>query len=114
MSTTYRYAWLAVLDGEGRRKLNEELLELDEVDPALAQQDQPGAMWTIYYDNTPTRLSTSVLGRNVGRDADIEVVMVGVPGPEHQLQEWIESPQGRSLRAHALSIQPWVYSASLG
>jgi hypothetical protein len=24
MTTTYRYAWLAVLDGNGRKKLNED------------------------------------------------------------------------------------------
>ena len=37
MTTTYRYAWLAVLDGNGRRKLNEDLLSMDDVNPALTQ-----------------------------------------------------------------------------
>lgn len=112
MNTTYRYAWLAVLDGEGRRRLNEALLDLDEVDPALAQQEQPGAIWTVLWDDAPTRLATNALGRNVGRDLDIEVLLVGVAGAEQRLHEWIETPQGRSLRANALSVQPWVYSAT--
>ena len=112
MATTYRYAWLAVLDGEGRRKLNEELMELDEVSPALAQQEQPGAIWVVSWDSSPARIAATALSRNIGRDDDIEVVMVGIPGPEDKLREWIETPQGRSLRTHALSVQPWVYSAT--
>ncbi len=112
MNTTYRYAWLAVLDGEGRRRLNEELLDLDGVDPALMQRDQPGAIWVVLWDSSPTRLAASALGRNVGRDLDIEVLVVGSPGTQERLHEWIETPQGRSLRGNALSVQPWVYSAT--
>jgi hypothetical protein len=112
MATTYRYAWLAVLDGNGRKKLNEELLSMDDVNPALTQQNTPGAMWTIYWDNSPARLATSALSGNIGKDQDIEVLMVSVQGGENDMREWIESPQGRTLRSHALSVQPWVYSAT--
>jgi hypothetical protein len=112
MATTYRYAWLAVLDGNGRRKLNDDLLAMDEFDPALTQQNTPGAVWTIFWDNSPARLATTAVGVNVGRDPDIEVLMVSVQGDERNLHDWIDSPQGRTLRSHALSVQPWVYSAT--
>ena len=113
MTTTYRYAWLAVLDGQGRKKLNDELLTMDDVDPALTQQNTPGAIWTVYWDNSPARLATTALSPNIGNNPDIEVVLVSIPGTEDTMKEWIESPQGRTLRSHALSIQPWVYSASV-
>ena len=113
MATTYRYAWLAVLNGDGRRKLNEELLEMDDANPALTQQHAPGSVWVLSPPDGVARLSTSALSGNIGRDPDIEVVMVGIPGPEEAMREWIESPQGRTLRSHALSVQPWVYSASI-
>jgi hypothetical protein len=113
MATTYRYAWLAVLDGNGRKKLTEELLNMDDVNPALTQQNTPGVIWTINWDNSPTRLSTTALSRNIGNDPDIEVVLVGIPGTEDMMKEWIDSPQGKTLRSHALSVQPWVYSASV-
>jgi hypothetical protein len=113
MTTTYRYAWLAVLDGNGRKKLNEDLLAMDDVNPALTQQNTPGSVWTIYWDNTPARLSTTALSPNIGNDPDIEVVLVGIPGTEDAMKDWIETPQGRTLRSHALSVQPWVYSASV-
>lgn len=112
MATTYRYAWLAVLDGNGRKKLNDDLLSMDDVDPALTQQNTPGAMWTIYWDNSPARLSTSALSGNVGKDQDIEVLMVSIKGNEQNMREWIDTPEGRILTSHALSVQPWVYSAS--
>ena len=112
MTTTYRYAWLAVLDGNGRKKLNDELLDMDDVNPALAQQDQPGSVWTVFWDNSPARLAASALSGNIGKDPDIEVVMVGIPGTEDAMKAWIDSPQGRTLRSHALSVQPWVYTAS--
>jgi len=112
MATTYRYAWLAVLDGNGRKKLNEELLSMDDVNPALTQQNTPGAVWIVYWDNAPARLATTALGGNFGRDQDIEVLMVSVQGDEKKLHDWIDSPQGRTLKSHALSVQPWVYSAT--
>ncbi len=85
MTTTYRYAWLAVLDGNGRKRLNEDLLDMDEVNPALTQQNTPGAIWTVSWDNSPTRLATTALSPNIGRDPDIEVVMVSIPGPDASL-----------------------------
>jgi hypothetical protein len=112
MTTTYRYAWLAVLDGSGRKKLNDELLDMDDVNPALTQQNTPGSVWTVFWDNSPARLATTALSGNIGRDPDIEVVMVGIPGTEEAMNEWISSPQGQLLRNHALSVQPWVYTAS--
>ena len=112
MTTTYRYAWLAVLDGKGRKNLNEDLLSMDEAHPALTQQNQPGAIWVIYWDNSPARLATTALSGNLGRDQDIEVVMVGIQGTEENMKNWIDSPQGRSLKSHALAVQPWVYSAT--
>jgi hypothetical protein len=112
MTTTYRYAWLAVLDGDGRRKLNEDLLDMDDVNPALTQQNTPGVIWVVTWDASATRLATTALSRNIGTDPDIEVVLVGIPGTEETMKEWIDSPQGRTLRSHALSVQPWVYSAS--
>ena len=63
MTTTYRYAWLAVLDGNGRRKLNDELLNMDDVNPALTQQNTPGAVWTIFWDNSPARVRFSARSR---------------------------------------------------
>jgi hypothetical protein len=113
MATTYRYAWLAVLDGNGRKNLNDELLNMDDVNPALTQQNNPGSVWTINWDNSGTRLATTALSHNIGKDPDIEVVLVGIPGDEDTMKDWIESPQGRTLRSHALSVQPWVYSASV-
>jgi hypothetical protein len=113
MTTTYRYAWLAVLDGQGRKKLNDDLLAMDDVNPALTQQNTPGAIWTISWDNSPTRLATSALSPNIGRDPDIEVVMVSIPGTEDAMKELIDTPEGQTLRMHALSVQPWVYSASI-
>jgi hypothetical protein len=113
MATTYRYAWLAVLDGQGRKKLNEDLLAMDDVNPSLTQQNTPGAIWTISWDNSPARLATTALSRNIGQDPDIEVVMVSIPGTEDAMKDWIDSPQGKTLRSHALSVQPWVYSASM-
>ena len=113
MATTYRYAWLAVLDGSGRRKLTEDLLNMDDVNPALTQQNNPGAVWTINWDNSPTRIAATALSDNIGNDADIEVVLVSIPGTEDTMKEWIDSPQGKTLRTHALSVQPWVYSASV-
>src|SRR5439155_11111000 len=80
MATTYRYAWLAVLDGKGRKNLNDQLLEIEGVNPALTQQNAPGAVWIINWDNAPARLATTALSGNVGKDADIEVVMVSVQG----------------------------------
>lgn len=112
MATTYRYAWLAVLDGEGRRKLNEELLAMDDANPALTQQHAPGSVWMINPPDGGPRLATTALSGNIGKDPDIEVLMVGIPGSEQTLHEWIESPQGRTLRSHALSVQPWVYTAA--
>jgi hypothetical protein len=112
MATTYRYAWLAVLDGKGRKNLTEDLLGMDDVNPALTQQNTPGAVFVINFDNSSTRLSTTALSHNIGKDPDIEVVMVGIPGDEDMMKSWIETPQGRTLRSHALSVQPWVYSAS--
>jgi hypothetical protein len=113
MTTTYRYAWLAVLDGSGRKKLNDELLAMDDVDPALTQQNTPGAVWTLFWDNAPARLATTALSPNIGRNPDIEVVLVSIPGDEEVMKDWIDTPQGQMLRNHALSIQPWVYSASI-
>lgn len=113
MATTYRYAWLAVLDGDGRRKLNEELLAMDDANPALTQQHAPGSVWMINPPNGEPRLATTALSENIGRDPDIEVLMVGIPGSEQALRDWIETPQGRTLRSHALSVQPWVYSAAI-
>jgi hypothetical protein len=112
MTTTYRYAWLAVLDGNGRKRLNEDLLAMEEFDASLTQQNTPGAIWTVFWDDAPARLATTALGGNVGRDQDIEVLMVSVQGDEKKLREWIDTPQGNALRSHALSVQPWVYSAS--
>jgi hypothetical protein len=113
MATTYRYAWLAVLDGKGRKNLNEDLLTMDDVDPALTQQNTPGSVWTIVWNSTTTRIAATALGDNVGQDPDIEVVMVGIPGSEETMRQWIDSPQGQTLRNHALSVQPWVYSANV-
>lgn len=113
MTTTYRYAWLAVLDGDGRRKLNEELLSMDDANPALTMQQAPGSVWMLNPPEGGPRLATTALSENIGKDPDIEVLMVGIPGPEQALREWIETPQGRTLRAHALSVQPWVYSAAM-
>ena len=113
MATTYRYAWLAVLDGNGRRKLNEDLLDMDDANPSLMQQHAPGTVWVLGPPDGVARLSTSALSENIGRDPDIEVVMVGIPGSEQEMRDWIETPQGRTLRSHALSVQPWVYSASI-
>jgi hypothetical protein len=113
MATTYRYAWLAVLDGNGRRKLNEDLLDMDDVNPALAQQNTPGSIWVFNFESSDARLTTTALSQNIGKDPDIEVVLVGIPGTEDTMREWIDSPQGKTLRAHALSVQPWVYSASI-
>ena len=113
MATTYRYAWLAVLDGNGRKKLNEDLLDMDDVNPALAQQNTPGTIWVFNWDSSAARLTTTALSHNIGKDPDIEVVLVGIPGTEDTMKEWIDSPQGKTLRAHALSVQPWVYSASV-
>ena|SRR5438876_9481239 len=112
MATTYRYAWLAVLDGKGRKNLNDQLLEIEGVNPALTQQNAPGAVWIINWDNAPARLATTALSGNVGKDADIEVVMVSVQGDEKKMRDWIDTPQGQCLRSHALSVQPWVYSAT--
>ena len=112
MTTTYRYAWLAVLDGNGRKKLNDELLNMDDVNPALTQQNTPGAIWTVFWDNSPARLATTALSPNIGNNPDIEVVLVSIPGDEEVMKDWIGTPQGQMLRNHALSIQPWVYSAS--
>lgn len=112
MTTTYRYAWLAVLDGDGRKKLNEDLLDMDDVNPALTQQNTPGAIFTLYWDNAPARLSTMALSPNIGNNPDIEVLLVGIAGTEDTMKEWIDTPEGRTLRSHALSVQPWVYSAS--
>ena len=113
MTTTYRYAWLAVLDANGRKRLNDELLDMDDVNPALTQQNTPGAIWTIAWDNSPARLATTPLSPNIGNNPDIEVVLVSIPGNEAVTKEWIGTPQGRMLRNHALSVQPWVYSASI-
>jgi len=113
MATTYRYAWLAVLDGNGRKNLTEDLLNMKDVNPALTQQNTPGVVWTINWDNSPTRIAATALSRNIGNDSDIEVVLVGIPGTEDTMKEWIDSPQGKTLRSHALSVQPWVYSASV-
>ena len=113
MTTTYRYAWLAVLDGNGRRKLNEELLDMDDANPALTAQHAPGTVWMLDPPDGVARLSTSALSDNIGRDPDIEVLLVGIPGSEQAMRDWIETPQGRTLRSHALSVQPWVYSASI-
>jgi hypothetical protein len=85
---------------------------MDDVNPALTQQNTPGAIWTIFWDNSPARLATTALSPNIGKDPDIEVVLVSIPGTKDAMDEWIESPQGRTLRSHALSVQPWVYSAS--
>ena len=112
MTTTYRYAWLAVLDGNGRKKLNQDLLDMDDVNPALTQQNTPGAIWTVYWDNSPARLATTALSPNIGNNPDIEVVLVSIPGTEDAMKEWIDT-QGQTLRSHALSVQPWVYSASV-
>jgi hypothetical protein len=112
MTTTYRYAWLAVLDSKGRKNLNDELLDLDDAHPALMQQSQPGAVWVIQWDNAPARLATTALSRNIGKDQDIEVVVVSVQGDENKMRDWIDTPQGKCLRSHALSVQPWVYSAT--
>jgi len=112
MATTYRYAWLAVLDGNGRKKLDEELLAMNDANPALTQQHTPGSVWMLSAPDELPRLATTAIDRNIGRDPDIEVVMVGIPGSEQAMRDWIESPQGRTLRSHALSVQPWVYSAS--
>jgi hypothetical protein len=112
MTTTYRYAWLAVLDGNGRKKLNDELLCMDDVNPALTQQNAPGAIFTINWDNAPTRIAASALSANVGQNPDIEVVLVSIDGTEDVMKDWIKTPQGQTLRSHALSVQPWVYSAS--
>ena len=112
MATTYRYAWLAVLDGNGRKKLNEELLTMEGASPALTQQHAPGAIWMINPPDGGPRLATSALSENIGKDPDIEVLMVGIPGPEQAMRDWIDSPQGRTLRSHALAVQPWVYSAA--
>jgi hypothetical protein len=111
MATTYRYAWLAVLNGKGRKNLNDQLLEIEEVNPALTQQNAPGAIWIIEWDNAPARLATTALSGNIGKDQDIEVVIVSVQGDEKKMRDWIETPQGKCLRSHALSVQPWVYSA---
>ena len=113
MTTTYRYAWLAVLDGNGRKKLNQDLLDMDDVNPALTQQNTPGAIWTVYWDNSPARLATTALSPNIGNNPDIEVVLVSIPGTEDAMKEWIDTPQGQTLRSHALSVQPWVYTASV-
>jgi hypothetical protein len=113
MATTYRYAWLAVLDGNGRKNLNEDLLNMDDVNPALTQQNTPGAIWVINWDSSAARLATTALSHNIGKDPDIEVVLVSIPGSEDTMKEWIDSPQGKTLRSHALSVQPWVYSASV-
>lgn len=112
MATTYRYAWLAVLDGKGRKNLNDQLLEIEGVNPALTQQNAPGAVWIINWDNAPARLATTALSGNIGKDSDIEVVMVSVQGDEKKMRDWIDTPQGQCLRSHALSVQPWVYSAT--
>jgi len=112
MATTYRYAWLAVLDSKGRKNLNDDLLDLDDAHPALMQQSQPGAVWVINWDNAPARLATTALSINVGKDPNIEVVMVSVQGDEKKMRDWIDTPQGQCLRSHALSVQPWVYSAT--
>ena|SRR5687768_649187 len=112
MATTYRYAWLAVLDGKGRKNLDEEILALDDAHPALTQQNQPGGVWVIHWDNSPARLATTALSGNIGRDPDIEVVMVSIQGDERNMRDWINTPQGRSLKSNALSVQPWVYSAT--
>jgi hypothetical protein len=113
MTTTYRYAWLAVLDGNGRKNLNDDLLNMDDVNPALTQQNTPGAIWTVFWDNSPARLATTALSANIGKNPDIEVVLVSIPGDEEVMKDWIDTPQGKMLRNHALSIQPWVYSASI-
>ena len=63
--------------------------------------------------NSPARLATTALSPNIGNNPDIEVVMVSIPGTEDAMKEWIDSPQGQTLRSHALSIQPWVYTASM-
>jgi len=113
MTTTYRYAWLAVLDGNGRKKLNDDLLNMDDINPALTQQNTPGAVWTIQWEASSARLATSALSHNIGNNPDIEVVLVSIPGSEDAMKNWIDTPQGQTLRSHALSIQPWVYSASV-
>src|SRR5437763_13684155 len=112
IATTYRYAWLAVLDSKGRKKLDEELLDMEDAHPALTQQNQPGAIWVIVWDNAPARLATTTLGDNIGNDRDIEVLMVSVQGDENKMRDWIDTPQGKSLKSHALSVQPWVDSAT--
>ena len=86
---------------------------MDDVNPALTQQNTPGAIWTINWDNSPTRIAATALSHNIGKDSDIEVVLVSIPGTEDTMKEWIDSPQGKTLRSHALSVQPWVYSASV-
>jgi hypothetical protein len=113
MATTYRYAWLAVLDGNGRRNLTEDLLNMDDVNPALTQQNTPSAIWVLSWESADARLATTALSHNIGKDPDIEVVLVSIPGTEDTMKEWIDSPQGKTLRSHALSVQPWVYSASV-
>ncbi len=112
MATTYRYAWLAVLDGKGRKNLNDQLLDIEDAHPGLTQQNQPGAVWIVNWDNAPARLATTALGGNIGTDQDIEVLVVSVQGDEKRMRDWIDTPQGKCLRSHALSIQPWVYSAT--
>jgi hypothetical protein len=86
---------------------------MEDVNPALTQQNTPGAVWTIYWDNSPARLAATALSNNIGQNPDIEVVMVSIPGTEDAMNDWIESPQGQTLRSHALSVQPWVYTASV-
>src|SRR5258708_31726959 len=98
MATTYRYAWLAVLDGNGRRKFTEDLLDMDDVNPALTQQNVTGAIWTINWDSSSARLATTALSPNIGKDPDIEVVLVSIPGDEETMKGWIETPQGQTLR----------------
>src|SRR5258706_2932616 len=113
MATSYQYAGLDVLDGNGRGNLNEELLDMDDANPALTAQHAPGTVGMVAPPDGVARLSTSALSDNIGRDPDIEVLMVGIPGSEQAMRDWIETPQGRTLRSHALSVQPWVYSASI-
>src|SRR5205814_4710940 len=104
MATTYRYAWLAVLDGKGRKNLNEELLEIENAHPALTQQNQPGAVWIITWDNAPARLATNALGGNMGKDEDIEVLMVSVQGDEKRMRYGSDKAPGQLLMCPALSL----------
>ena len=111
--TTYRYAWIAVLDTGSLEKLQKETLA-EGIAPPAETLLAPLSVYIIDWQNVEVRLHMSALASVAGTDPTLRLMICGPKGDEAAVRDWLANkPYGQKLKAMAKHLELVKVSAEV-